>query len=71
MKYNYKLIEVIIDGFYLLFFLDFIKYNTKFKVYEPTYRMAPVGCETNLTQKEDLNSLRWNGLIDINDHQKY
>jgi len=37
----------------------------------PTYRMGPLGCETNLTQKEDLNSLRWNGLIDINDHQKY
>ena len=31
------------------------KTNIKFKVYEPTYRMGPVGCETNLTQKEDLN----------------
>jgi hypothetical protein len=29
--------------------LVFIKSNIKIKVYEPTYRMGPVGCETNLT----------------------
>ena len=33
--------------------------------------MGPMGCKTNLTQKEDLNFLRWDRLIDINDHQKY
>jgi hypothetical protein len=32
-----------------LLLLAFTKSNIQFKVYEPTYRMGPVGCETNLT----------------------
>ncbi len=33
----------------IILLLFFTKSDIKFKVYEPTYRMGPVGCETNLT----------------------
>jgi hypothetical protein len=39
-----------LNGIYpYLLLLDLTKSNIKLKVYEPTYRMDPVGCETNLT----------------------
>lgn len=38
------------NGIYPTFLLlAFTKSNIKLKVYEPTYWMGPVGCETNLT----------------------
>ena len=45
---------IVVDSFSgiypsLLLLSFFTKSNIKLKVYEPNYRMGPVGCETNLT----------------------
>jgi hypothetical protein len=54
---------IVVDSFsgiiYFFLLLAFTESNIKLKVYEPTYRMGPVGCETNLTQIIIFTSTLW------------
>ena len=44
----FRIFPIVVDnlnGIYSSLLLAFTKYNIKLKVYEPTYRMGPVGFE--------------------------